>query len=66
MSTAGTNVSMISDGWRCGNCNMWVVNGDTHTCTWQLAGSTAPLRLTDDEVERIARRVAELLGTKQA
>lgn len=54
-------------GWTCGNCGSWVSVGTTHTCTYswgQNSGWSPPIRLTDEEIDRIAKRVAELLDTK--
>lgn len=59
----------ISQGWTCYRCGTWVPNGTTHSCfTTSTYPTTIVQRgtLTDDEIERIARRVVELLGTRLA
>jgi len=58
--------STAPTGWTCSNCGSWVANGVTHICTWNLGTYSPPVRLTDEEIERIARKVAELLRTKKA
>lgn len=53
-------------GWQCG-CGAWVPNGITHTCWTRPATATPflPPRLSDEDVDRIARRVVELLDQRK-
>lgn len=63
-TTGGT----VPNGWTCSNCGAWVANATTHTCLWRWPSAVTyspPTRLTDDEIERIAQRVAELIKPKR-
>jgi hypothetical protein len=58
----GSTVSM--QGWQCG-CGAWVPNGVTHQCQSEPRWVNLPMpRLSDEDVERIARRVVELLDAR--
>lgn len=74
MSEIATTRAATNQGYSCNNCGMWVYPGTTHSCTFRIGVSeppfrpyptttiVGPFRLTDEEIERIAKRVAELLA----
>lgn len=51
----------IGNGYTCSSCGMWVYYNTTHNCQWTWP-YPQPARLTDDEIEKIAKRVVQLLG----
>ena len=56
-------------GWTCYSCGNWVPNGVTHQCTTALRVQptyTFTPSLSDADIERIARRVVELLKSESA
>lgn len=50
----------IQGGWTCTYCGQWVANTASHTCQWYWSYGQQT-RLTDEDIERIARKLAELL-----
>lgn len=77
MSEIATSRAATTQGYSCNGCGMWVYPGTTHSCVWRIGVSDHPFRplpvttivatqLTDEDIERIAKRVAELLAERLA
>lgn len=73
MSVPYTTTGTAPTGWMCYSCGNWVPNGVTHSCTYIVPPTTVPaarsvgpfsLSLSDADIERIARRVVELLAER--
>lgn len=61
------SMTVTMNGWSCYRCGAWVMNGVTHSCWTSTSYPTTVIQrgaLTDEEIERIAKRVAELLAER--
>ena len=65
MSVSPYTTTTTPSGWTCYTCGNWVPNGVTHACTSAVPSYVGPAngiyRLSDADIERIAKRVVELL-----